>query len=354
MIKQLLKKSYNKWLENRQRNLYVGDESKNMKNLQLSTLTNKEAMEVYNLWSPIVPQKYILYHQMFKTLRGFDARFVSDEYYYPVLLRALNPAASAATYEHKAYYMLYYNKIPQPRMFVNRIKGIWYDGNYSIITEKEALGILKACGQFIIKPTHDSCQGKNVKKISSDDKKLEQVIGAYGNDFITQEVLQQSEVTSRFNPASLNSFRLTTLNINGKVSLCTILFRCGQGDTPVDNGGAGGLMAGVTDQGALTDFAFDKNYQRFSETKMGVKFGGVIIPNMANIVEEVKLWHSKYMIHSGIVGWDIALDAKNNPVMIEVNLMYPGIQFEQLCIGKPLFGDRTQEVIDYFVKQQHN
>lgn len=354
MMKQILKKCFFKWLEKRQRNVYVGDESKNMKNLQLTTLTNEEKKEVYNLWSPIVSKKYILYHQMFKTLRGFDARFVSDEYYYPVLLRALNPAVSAASYEHKAYYKLYYKEIPQPVIYVNRIRGNWYDGNYSVITKKDALVILKTCGQFIIKPTHDSCQGKNVKKVSSDDKDLEQVISGYGNDFIAQEVLQQSQVTARFNPASLNSFRLTTLNINGNVSLCTILFRCGQGDTPVDNGGAGGLMVGVSEQGAMTDFAFDKNYQRFTETKTGIKFGGVIIPNMANIVEMVKSWHSKYMIHSGIVGWDIALDANNNPVMIEVNLMYPGIQFEQLCIGRPLFGDRTQEVIDFFVKQQHN
>ena len=347
MMKQLIKNIYGKWLEDRQRSRYVVDESQNMCNLQLSSLTDEEEKKVVELWHPVAKKKYTLYHQMFKTLRYFDARFVSDEYYYPVLLRALNPAASAAAYEHKAYYQLYYKEIPQPKVFVNRIKGVWYDGEYNQISEISAFEILDKCGQFIIKPTHDSCQGKNVKRVSSGNNNLEQIIKEYGVDFITQEVLQQSEVTAQFNPASLNSFRLTTLNINGKVSLCTILFRCGQGDTCVDNGGAGGLMVGVSEDGRLCDYAFDKKYGVFHETKTGVKFGGVVVPNMAQIVETVKTWHSKYMMHSGIAGWDIALDTDNNPVMIEVNLMYPGIQFEQLCIGKPLFGNRTQEVIDY-------
>ena len=351
-MKQLLKRYYNKWLEERQRTIYVSDESKNMRNVKLASLTQAEKNEIFGLWKSVVPHEYTLYHSLFKTLSYYDARFVSDEYYYPVLVRALNPASSAATYEHKSYYSLYFKEIPQPKVFVNRIKGVWYNGDYGQITETEAFKVLKSCGNFIIKPTHDSCQGKNVRKVSSKDEQLEQIVNGYGNDFITQEVVQQSEITARFNPSSLNSFRLTTLNINGKVSLCTILFRCGQGDTCVDNGGAGGLMAGVSENGEMTEYAFDKNYNRFDSTKSGVKFGGTVVPNMTTIVDTVLSWHSKYMIHSGIVGWDIALNRDNNPIMIEVNLMYPGIQFEQLCIGKPLFGDRTKEVIDYVLKRK--
>ena len=352
MIKQILKRCYHKWVEYRQRKMYCVDESKNMSCIELDSLTNEEKKEIWDLWNPIIKKKYTLYHQMFKTLSHFDARFVSDEYYYPIIVRGLNPLSSAVAFEHKAYYPLVYRDIPQPKFFVNRINGIWYDSEYRIISKENAFDILKSCQQFIIKPTHDSCQGKNVKKISSNDSRLEEFVNEYGDDFIAQEVLQQCDITARFNPSSLNSFRLTTLNINGEVSLCTILFRCGQGDICVDNGGAGGLMAGVSENGAMTEYAYDKNYKRFVSTKNGVKFGDVLVPNMANVVDSVLSWHSKYMIHSGIVGWDIAIDKNNRPVMIEVNLQYPGIQFEQLCIGRPLFGDRTREVIEYVLKKK--
>ena len=51
----------------------------------------------------------------------------------------------------------------------------------------------------------------------------------------------------------------------------------------------------------------------------------------------------------GIVGWDVALDSNDNPLLIEVNIGGPGILYEQLCTG-PIFGERTQEVIEYCKK----
>jgi len=215
------------------------------------------------------------------------------------------------------------------------------------------LRTLEACDRFIIKPTHDSVQGKNVRLIKPSVDNVKQAIEGYGKDFIAQEVLEQSEMTARFNPSSLNTFRITTLNINGKCSLCSIVFRCGNGDGVVDNLGAGGIMIGVTEDGRIHDYGFDKKYNKHYSSNNGQLFKGSVIPQMKGIVELAKRWHEKYFIHSGIVGFDIAMNNNNEPVMIEVNLMYPGIQTEQLCTG-PLFGERTKEVIDYCSKNKKN
>ena len=62
--------------------------------------------------------------------------------------------------------------------------------------------------------------------------------------------------------------------------------------------------------------------------------------------------HRFYLPTCGFAGWDLALDSNNKPIFIEVNLGFPGIQFEQLCPATPIFEGRTQEVIDYVCKHQ--
>ena len=46
------------------------------------------------------------------------------------------------------------------------------------------------------------------------------------------------------------------------------------------------------------------------------------------------------------IGWDIAINSDGVPILVELNSSQPGVIGEQLVAG-PIFGDRTQEVIDY-------
>lgn len=215
------------------------------------------------------------------------------------------------------------------------------------VSLNDVLGVLKGVDRFIIKPSHDSEQGRNVKLINTNTDDVGQVLREFKQDFIIQEVVSQSSRTALFHKESLNTFRISTLNLNGKTSLCNILFRCGQGKSVVDNGFAGGLMAGVSPDGRFLEPAYDKFFNRYNETADGIMFQGNCIAEMPQIVEQLLKWHADYLPHIGFVGWDIALDKDENPVMIEVNLRGPGIQFEQLCSKTPLFGDRTDEVMDY-------
>lgn len=155
MIKSLLKNTYNKWVECRQRESYVAGEARNMKNVKLEDLTNQEKNEVYDLWYPVVPKKFFLYHKMYKTFSHFDARFVSDEYYYPVLLSSLNPKDTSSAFERKSLYPILYKDIPQPKFYVNKYDGVYYDCDFNVIEEQQAISILECQDSFIIKPTHD-------------------------------------------------------------------------------------------------------------------------------------------------------------------------------------------------------
>lgn len=159
--------------------------------------------------------------------------------------------------------------------------------------------------------------------------------------------MEQSEKTARFNPSSLNTFRVSTLNINGVVSVCSVIFRCGRGHVDVDNVGAGGFAVGVDSNGYFMEYAYDNRYRKHYETETGVSFKGYHVDEVVDIIELAKKAHEKYLPVCGFAGWDFAIDKMGLPVLIEVNLEFPGIQMEQLCIAKPIFGERTDEVIEW-------
>lgn len=321
-------------------------ESRNMVNLDLESITIDEKARLNKQWQSIGITPDLKYYRMFKTLEHFDPRFVSVDVYYPLIMRALNPLAYSKSFSHKGFYPFIFKDIPQPKFYVNRIRGVYYNSDFQVIDERQTVEVLKSVNEFIIKPTKEGGCGSGVRKASGSDE-IEKLLKAYGNDFIIQEVLTQSPRTSVFNPPSLNSFRISTLNINGRCSLCSILFRCGQGDTCKDNGGAGGIMVGVDEDGRFLNYGYDSKYNKYTKSSTGVDLKDGYIPNMKSIVETVLGWHQRYLPNLGHCGWDIALDENDNPIFIEVNLIYPGIQYEQLCNAKPHFGDRTEEVMDF-------
>lgn len=62
-------------------------------------------------------------------------------------------------------------------------------------------------------------------------------------------------------------------------------------------------------------------------------------------IEVIRQSHTR-LPNVHLIGWDIAIDETGEPILIEINISYPGIIYEQLCSG-PLFGERTGEVIEY-------
>ena len=48
-----------------------------------------------------------------------------------------------------------------------------------------------------------------------------------------------------------------------------------------------------------------------------------------------------------LISWDIAVNKQKQFVMIEVNLVSQAAYFHQYISGKPLFKERTEEVLQY-------
>lgn len=92
----------------------VACENRNMKKLVLEDLTAEEKQNIKTLWG----LSDFSYHRMYKTLEGFDSRYVSDYAFLPRVLRSLNPMEMSRAFEEKSLYGIIYSEIPQPKSLV--------------------------------------------------------------------------------------------------------------------------------------------------------------------------------------------------------------------------------------------
>lgn len=337
-----------KYRTNKARRWALNIEAKNMNHLELQDLTKDEEREILKVWGEIGLKPYPLFYKMFKTIDVFNPNYLSDDLYFPVILRTLNPDCFSKSFAHKGNFALLFSGISQPKMLACSIRGVFFNNKWEIVDKQVLLSILGAIDSFIIKPTKDSSCGQGVRLVKKNlEKNLDNIINGYGDDWIAQEVVCQSPITAQFNKSSVNSYRVTTLFINGVVTTQSICFKVGANQSVTDNLGSGGIMVGVTPEGYFYEYGYDNKYNKYKSTSNGILFKGVhhnYIPLISLKMEE---YHTKFFPTVGIIGWDVAIDKDSNPIVLEANLNFPGIQFEQLAIGTPIFGKRTNEVIKY-------
>ena len=220
----------------------------------------------------------------------------------------------------------------------------------NIIDKQGAIDVISSCGkELLIKKSSGSCCGQGINLIGpyTEKYKISTIISQYNGDFVVQEKLTQSSSTRLFNEASLNTIRISTLLLNGKFSVCTAMIRFGAPNSIVDNVGAGGCCVGINHDGSLKEFGFTSRFDKILEWN-GVQFKGHQIPNFDKIIEFARDAH--YCVpNCGFIGWDIALDNNDDCVLIESNICWPGIFFEQLADGKPAFCGREDELLEFFI-----
>lgn len=325
-------------------------------------LTADEKEEVKRLWGDVVPVPLTRGYEFYKgtkALFGFDARFLPSSYYYPYIEGVLNPERWKKALSHKGMIEVAYSAaVGFPETIVRTFGGVFMDKDYNPMLREEVVKALNAVDSPVLyKPATDSEQGNGIRFIRPEEMPpfIEEIKnGSIFNDhadFVIQKPLTQTEDTKIFNPTSLNCVRITTININGEISVGSAALKCGPKNSHVDNIGNGkrGVMVGVDKDGQLADFGFYGNGEK-ATAHNGVPFKGHKITAYSRMVDAAKKLHS-YAEACKIIGWDLALDENDNPVLIEGNTIYPGISVEQMCSG-PIFGERTEEVVEYVKKMQ--
>lgn len=136
---------------------------------------------------------------------------------------------------------------------------------------------------------------------------------------VVEECIVQGKDMARYHPGSVNTLRYATYLDEGRLTVLASFVKLGRGDSVVDNGGAGGLLAAIDPE---TGIIISKGRSEYGEEYLihpdsQVQILGASIPNWTEVrllAEELAhvLPDQKY------VGWDLAYTDKGW-VMVEGN-----------------------------------
>lgn len=142
-----------------------------------------------------------------------------------------------------------------------------------------------------------------------------------GGQYLLQERIIQHSQISLLYPHSINTIRVITFNINGKIEVFCAALRLGVNGMKVDNWGIGGIAVNIDlETGQLTGNGYFKpefGGKAEKHPNTNVEFEGFKIPYFHEGIELVSQLHSYlYGIYS--VGWDIII-TPDGPAILEGN-----------------------------------
>ena len=278
--------------------------------------------------------------------------FVSPYIMFTHLINILNPPTVVKSFSEKLLFPLLFPAVRQPKTIVGFYNGLYISNNYQPISLQEAIDtILEYRKPIIFKQSIDSLGGKGVELIEKyDEDLLISIFESRKKNFIVQEVIEQSPDIAKLNKSSLNTLRILTLLLNGKCTVTAKMLRHGCSGATIDNISSGGYGVGIDDEGTLTYAASDTQFLKNDTHYSGTKYCSYKIPNFSLVCETaIKMHH--FTPQCRFIAWDFALDTHNQPVLIEANFFHPGVSLPQIVGGKPIFDDRTFEVLDYCFKK---
>jgi hypothetical protein len=322
-------------------------------NVIVGGLTKKEKVQVYSLWGSLGVKFHTNWHYFYKNYIGyFDSKFVPNEIFNGLLETALNPLEYSIILSHKGFLYSIIDKQMLPNTLVNFLSGNIYDINMNPITFENAISALSNEDEFVVKESAGSGGGNGVRffdfrnlSIENKQEKTRHLLASLNRDYVIQSVIPQDEEFKKFNPKSVNTIRLVSLNLNQKVSVLSSFLRMGMMNMRVDNLNSGGMLVGIKPNGELHDFAVDGKYNKYTKSPAGVTFKGETISYYELIKSKAIELHLKIPFLK-MIGWDFTVKENGIVVVVEINLASQQLEYQQIYNG-PLFGDRTEEVIEY-------
>ena len=194
----------------------------------------------------------------------------------------------------------------------------------------------------------ESGSGRSIVFWNSDkDKELiaEFLNDAKEKDYIIQAIIEQHPDLDRIHKGSINSIRIVSILMPEGVYILSSNLRMGVDNSRIDNVTAGGISAGIKEDGVLNDYATTYyTGERIQRHPQGLVFKGYKVPAYEKAVALVK--HAAPLIpHFRLVAWDIAIDKNEDALLIEANMRKGGINLCQFNNG-PLFGNLTERVLN--------
>lgn len=351
MIRHNIKKLY---LFSKQINTIIHYRKK-VRNIIKQQGTKSSKFEEYKkakrIWSSTISFFDSSWHKIYMSSNGIsDYKYCPEDIFYTYIEPMLNNKKMVTAYSDKNLLSKLFDT-DTPKTLLRCINGKLYDSNYNFI---KSTNNLIPQGEYIIKPSLEHGGGVGVEKLIVENNNnfmindttldLLQIKDIYFDNFIVQEILEQSSLLSQINPSSINTLRITTLRLDREIFNLSSVLRFGIGDSIVDNQRSGGASVGIDENGLLKEFSFNKYGTKTTEHPISsFVFKGREIPSFNEASNLVCKLHSK-LHYFDMVSWDIAIDKDNKPIIIEINVSGQEINFHQFNNG-PLFGHYTEKII---------
>lgn len=313
----------------------------------------KEFDEVKKYWKKygVRPHKY--WYKLFADRpRVVDPRYIPDTMWHKRILPYYNNLLFMRAYTDKGMLDRFLPMARLPHTVIKNIAGIYYDDIGHIISSEEAEKICKQYDCLIFKPSIDSGAGLMIHfydKKGMDDSAIRDYFHMFVSNFVVQEIVSQHPDLAAIHSKSLNTIRVISFLFKGEVHILSAQLRMGAGDARIDNYTAGGIACAIKDDGWLEDEAVTKQYTWTDVHPSGIKFNTIKVPSYDRIIEEIKQYHPM-LPHFCIIGWDFAVDASGNPVVVEFNVTPAQ---NEIGSKSPAFGELTEEVLtDVFITKK--
>ncbi|GEL07621.1 sugar-transfer associated ATP-grasp domain-containing protein [Salisediminibacterium halotolerans] len=336
---------YSKYFENFRKHHY------------LETCHADSLSEVRNYWEEHYYKNVdtVLPTAFYSLTGNYEPRIIPQEQMRFEIIPFLNDKNQLGMYKDKN---MYDRLIPSDRTantILKRVNGQYFDGRNIFLTRSEAANRIMRQQMDLIVKASQSDDGKGIAKIvyrsgqyllGKNKVNLKNIESIWGENYLIQTVIQQHEIMSAPHPHSLNTLRMVTLRWKGEIHHLLTYSRFGKDKSIQDNGGKGGISAGVTEEGFFKNFAIDKEanfYKKHPTTGYSFEENNVQVPNY----EEFKLFVTElheYILHHNFITWDIAVSPQGYPVFLEMNF-WGANWLQQMVTEKPIFGELTEEIL---------
>ena len=186
--------------------------------------------------------------------------------------------------------------------------------------------------RFLIKPNGASFGlGVKIVNINSNDK-LEKIFASIkAEKSIAEEIINQHEEIAAFCPDTVNTIRVNTiLDIHNFVHILTASGRFGRINEVIDNFRGGGFSVTIDPKtGVITSNGLNSVHERVEKhPDTGKVFKGFQYPYWDKLCETVTKM-AKMIPQMHRVAWDISINDENEIVLVELNVLLPGIEIQQ-------------------------
>lgn len=316
-------------------------------------LTPEQEKEILEFWAP--------YHDVKKDLRWFEfyntncenkellKYYIPDNIYYAEVDTFFTEPRRCQALDDKNLYDLYFHDIKRPVTIIRKIHGQLLDKDYRFITFEQAIDLCLQQKQVVGKKCMDSCGGHGVHffDFSSPEGTEKFKTWLSKTDTIkVEQVLQQHETLSAIHDKSINTIRIMSMFLDGKIIILSSLLRMGAGGSRVDNGSSGGVFCGIDPKdGTLRETGHYTDGRSCKQHPQGLVFKGFKVVGYERCREIVEQIAGRMFTASRLISWDFAIGVDGEPILIETNLTYGGLSTHLLSNG-PLFGDMTPDILD--------